>query len=55
MAFGLDVNFNSYSSNAARLAPKAQSKLSFFVLPPIKDMPLFITVGYGVTFYIRRN
>jgi hypothetical protein len=55
MAFGFDVNFNSYSSNAARLAPKAQSKLSFFVLPPIKDMPLFISVGYGLTFYIRRN
>jgi hypothetical protein len=55
MAFGIDVNFNSYSSNAARLAPKAQSKLSFFVLPPIKDMPLFISVGYGLTFYIRRN
>jgi hypothetical protein len=55
MGFGLGVNFNSYTSNASRLAPKAQSKFTFFMLPPIKNMPLFITVGYGLTFYIRRN
>ncbi|MBE0675046.1 MAG: hypothetical protein IH591_10325 [Bacteroidales bacterium] len=49
--FGFDINFNSFTSNAAKLAPKAQSKLTFFALPPIKDMPLFISVGYGLTFY----
>jgi len=55
MGFGLGVNFNSYTSNASKLAPKAQSKFTFFMMPPIKDMPLFITVGYGLTFYIKRN
>ena len=53
--FSLGVNFNSYTSNASRLAPKAQSKFTFFMLPPIKNMPMFITVGYGLTFYIRRK
>ncbi|MDX9930600.1 MAG: hypothetical protein RBS37_12200 [Bacteroidales bacterium] len=51
MGFGFDVNFNSFTSNAAKLAPKAQSKLTFFALPPIKDMPLFVSVGFGLTFY----
>jgi hypothetical protein len=55
MGFGLDVNFNSFTSNAARLAPKAQSKLTFFMLPPIKSLPLFINIGFGRTFYIRRG
>lgn len=49
--FGFDINFNSFTSNAAKLAPKAQSKFTFFALPPIKDMPFFISVGYGLTFY----
>ena len=55
MGYGFDINFNNYTSNASRLAPKAQSKISFFMLPPIKKVPLFISVGYGLTFYIRRK
>ena len=53
--FSLDVNFNSFTSNAIKLAPRAQSKFTFFLLPPIKEMPLFITVGYGLTFYNQRR
>jgi hypothetical protein len=49
--FGFDINFNSFTSNAAKLAPKAQSKFTFFALPPMGDMPFFISVGYGLTFY----
>lgn len=49
--FGFDINFNSFTSNAAKLAPKAQSKITLFILPPVKDMPLYINVGYGLTFY----
>jgi len=49
--FGFDINFNSFTSNAAKLAPKAQSKLTLFILPPVKDMPLYVNVGYGLTFY----
>jgi hypothetical protein len=55
MGFSFDINFNSYTSNASRLAPKAQSKFTFFLLPPIKKVPLFISVGYGLTFYIKRK
>jgi hypothetical protein len=55
MGFGFGLNFNNYTSNASRLAPKAQSKFTFFMLPPLKDMPLIITVGYGLTFYIKRK
>jgi hypothetical protein len=55
MGFSFGINFNSYTSNAARLVPKAQSKFTFFMLPPLKNTPLFITVGYGLTFYIRRK
>jgi len=55
MGFSFDVNFNSYTSNASKLAPKAQSKFSFFLLPPIKKVPLFISVGYGLTFYVKRK
>jgi hypothetical protein len=53
--FSFDINFNNYTSNASKLAPRAQSKFTFFLLPPVKDMPLFITVGYGLTFYIKRR
>lgn len=49
--FGFDINFNSFTSNAIRLAPRAQSKLTFFVLPPIKNGPLVISAGYGRTIY----
>lgn len=53
--FSVDVNFNSFVSNAAKLAPKAQSKLTFFFLPPLKDIPLYISVGYGLTIYNHRK
>jgi hypothetical protein len=52
--FGFDINFNSFTSNAAKLAPKAQSKFTFFILPPIKDMPFVVSVGYGLTWYKLR-
>jgi hypothetical protein len=50
---GLDINFNNYTSNAAKLAPRAQSKFTFFLLPPVKNGPLLINVGYGLTFYSK--
>jgi hypothetical protein len=51
--FGFDLNFNNFTANAARLAPKAQSKFTFFMLPPVGDLPLYVSVGYGVTFYTK--
>lgn len=54
MGFGLGANFNSFSSNASLLAPKAQTKIAVMVLPPIKDIPLSVSVGIGITDYWRR-
>lgn len=50
---GFDINFSNFTSNAARLAPRAQSKLTIFVLPPVKGGPLLINAGYGLTFYTK--
>ena len=55
LGFGFDMNTNSFTSNASKLAPKAQSKFTLFVLPPIKDIPLTVSVGYGLTFYRQRS
>lgn len=49
--FGLDFNFNNFTSNAVRLAPKAQSKFTVFIFPPVKNGPLIINFGYGLTYY----
>jgi len=54
MGFGFGANINSFTSNASSLAPKAQTKIAVLVFPPIKDMPLSISVGIGITTYRQR-
>lgn len=49
--FGIDLHFTNFSAFANYIAPKAKSKFSFFFLPPIKDQPLFLTIGYGLVWY----
>ncbi len=49
--FGIDVSRTTFSAFANSIAPKAKSKFSFFMLPPIKDTPLMITFGYGLVWY----
>jgi len=49
--FGIDITRSSFSAYANRIAPKAKSKFSVFLLPPIKDTPLMIYVGYGLIWY----
>ena len=51
--FGFDIDFASYSATARKIAPKPKSKVSFFMLPPIGDSPLFISLSYGLVFYSR--
>lgn len=51
--FGFDADFDSFSATMNRLAPKPKSKISFFVLPPIGDNPLFVSLSYGLTFYSK--
>jgi hypothetical protein len=50
---GFEVDFSNFSSTMEKLAPKPKLKLSFFVMPPVKDMPLFISFGLGITTYSR--
>ena len=49
--FGIDVTRTSFSAFAARLAPKAKSKFSFFMLPPIGKVPFMVSFGYGRIWY----
>ena len=48
---GIDISRNNFSAYANRIAPKAKSKFSLFLLPPLKDTPLTITFGYGLVWY----
>jgi len=49
--FGVDVSRTSFSAFANSLAPRAKSRFSFFFLPPLKNTPLMITLGYGLVWY----
>ncbi len=51
--FGFDIDFNSFSAKMEKLAPKPNSKVSFFFLPPIGENPLFFSFSYGLTFYTK--
>ncbi len=51
--FGFDLDFNSFSAKMDKLAPKPNSKVSFFFLPPIGKNPLFFSFSYGLTFYTK--
>lgn len=51
--FGFDIDFNSFSAKMEKLAPKPNSKISFFFLPPIGENPLFFSFSYGLTFYTK--
>ncbi len=49
--FSIDFNKCNFTSTMNRIAPKAKFKLSIFVLPPINDLPLFISIGMGAIWY----
>jgi len=51
--FGFDYNFNNFTSNASKLAPRAQSKFSCIILPPLKNKTLFVSISYGLSFYSK--
>lgn len=52
-AAGLALNFESGSMKAMAetMAKEAHFKLRIFLLPPVKDMPLFLSVNAGWTWY----
>lgn len=51
--FGFDFDFNSFSAKMEKIAPKPSSKVSVFLLPPIGENPLFVSLSYGLTFYTK--
>lgn len=51
--FGFDIDFTSYSATMNKLAPKPKAKISFFLLPPVGDNPLFVSLSVGVSMYSR--
>ncbi|QKG80874.1 hypothetical protein [Tenuifilum thalassicum] len=51
--FGFDFEFSNFTATMDKLAPKPKTKLSFFVLPPVDDTPLFISISIGVSWYSK--
>ncbi|HBI81044.1 MAG TPA: hypothetical protein DDY04_03620 [Bacteroidales bacterium] len=51
--FGVDFEFSNFTATMNKLAPKPKTKFSFFVLPPVGDTPLFISVSLGISWYSR--
>ncbi|MBN1988203.1 MAG: hypothetical protein JW783_02250 [Bacteroidales bacterium] len=50
---GFDIEFSNFTATMAKIAPKPKSKFAFFLLPPIGDNPLFVSVSFGMTIYSR--
>jgi hypothetical protein len=53
--FGFDIQFSNIYTTMEKLAPRPSMKVTAFILPPIGDNPLFISVGVGFLIYKRRN
>jgi hypothetical protein len=49
--FGVDFNFSNFNSSMNKLAPKAQSKLSFMYMPETDETPMMFSIGYGLVWY----
>ncbi len=50
---GVDFEFSNFTATMNKLAPMPKTKFSFFVLPPVGDTPLFISIGVGISWYSR--
>lgn len=50
---GFDIEFSNYYATMSKLAPKPMLKVSAFVIPPVGDYPLFISIGLGLSIYKR--
>lgn len=51
--FGVDFEFSNFTATMNKLAPMPKAKFSFFVLPPVGDTPLFISISLGISWYSR--
>ena len=51
--FSFDINGSNFTSSMNKIAPKAQMKFSLFILPPVKDLPLFVSINIGALWYSK--
>jgi hypothetical protein len=51
LGFNLDIQHGSMHAALQKVAAEAQFKISFFMLPPIGDLPFFATIGLGAVWY----
>ena len=49
--FGFDWEFSNFTSTMNKIAPPPRMKFSFFILPPVKSSPLFISFSLGIVTY----
>ncbi len=50
---GFDIEFSNFTATMEKIAPMPKSKFSFFLLPPVGDSPLFVSISFGMTIYSR--
>jgi hypothetical protein len=51
--FSFDVNTSDFTSTMNKIAPKANFKFSLFVLPPVNDLPFFLSLSLGAVWYSK--
>ncbi len=51
--FSIDFNGSNFTSTMNKIAPKAQVKFSIFILPPVNDMPFFVSINLGALWYSK--
>ncbi|HDP75631.1 MAG TPA: hypothetical protein ENN49_07155 [Bacteroidales bacterium] len=53
VGFGVDFEFSDFTATMNKLAPLPKTKFSFFVIPPVGDTPIFISISLGISWYSR--
>lgn len=51
--FSIDFNGSNFTSTKNKIAPKAQVKFSIFILPPVNNMPFFMSINLGALWYSK--
>jgi hypothetical protein len=51
--FSFDINSSDFKSTMNKVAPKANFKFSLFVLPPVNDLPFFLSISLGAVWYSK--
>lgn len=51
--FSIDFNSSDFNATMNKIAPKANFKFSLFLLPPVDDLPFFISISLGAIWYSK--